>query len=157
MKSNIFSLLMGIIIIFFVGVGATVALPFFDEAMSNPTPNARPYTADELAGRKLYIREGCQVCHTQQVRPVAADANLGPVSRPGDYYYDSPHLLGSNRTGPDLKWVGAKPLTREWHIEHLRDPRSIVPGSIMPSYRYLSEEELNLLVTYLLSLKPAEQ
>lgn len=153
MKNSI-SLIAGVVVTFFIGVLATVALPFFDPAMSQPSPNARPYTEQELAGRKIYIREGCQTCHTQQVRPVAADRNLGPVSRPGDYYYDKPHLLGSNRTGPDLTWVGNKGLTDQWQKEHLIDPQKLVPGSIMPKYNYLSDEELAALVSYMNHLKP---
>jgi cbb3-type cytochrome c oxidase subunit II len=80
--------------------------------------------------------------------------NIGPVSVPGDYVNDRPHLFGSNRTGPDLMWVGAR-TSKEWNLEHLKDPQKIVPGSIMPKYDYLSDEDLNNLVAYLMSLKPA--
>lgn len=148
------------IVLFLMGTFATVVLPFFDTTMTTPTANAemRNYKADspEAKGRLVYIANGCNTCHTQYVRPVKADLamNLGPVSVPGDYVYDKPHLFGSNRTGPDLMWVGSR-TNAQWNLQHLIDPQKIVPGSIMPKYDYLSNDDLNNLVAYLMSLKPA--
>jgi cytochrome c oxidase cbb3-type subunit 2 len=148
------------IVLFMMGTFATIILPFFDPDMTTPTANAeaRNYAPDsaEAKGRLVYIANGCNTCHTQYVRPVKADVamNLGPVSVPGDYIYDKPHLFGSNRTGPDLMWVGSR-TNAEWNYQHLKDPQKLVPGSIMPKYDYLSEEDLQNLVAYLMSLKPA--
>lgn len=147
--------------LFLLGTLATVILPFTDTTMTTPTASAelRKYAPDsaEARGRQVYIANGCNTCHTQYVRSVKADANLGPVTQPGDYAYDAPHLLGSNRMGPDLMWVGQRQPSEEWHKKHLIDPQETSPGSIMPAYDYLSEQELNDLVAYLISLKPAPQ
>ncbi|MCF6092684.1 cbb3-type cytochrome c oxidase subunit II [Microaerobacter geothermalis] len=160
-EKNTWSIVFASVFLFMVGVFATIILPFLDDEMITPTANAelRNYEpgSPEALGRQVYIREGCNTCHTQVVRPVKADLNqnLGPVSQPGDYVYDKPHLWGSNRTGPDLMWVGVR-WNEQWQKEHLLDPRSLVPDSIMPSYDYLSEEDLNNLVAYLMSLRPAQ-
>lgn len=101
----------------------------------------RPYNAIQARGREVYIEYGCIYCHSQQVRdPVAgADAAFGwgPPSRPSDYIYDKPHLLGTSRTGPDLSNIGSRQPSREWHHLHLYDPRSLVSWSIMPSFPFL--------------------
>ncbi|HEU4965314.1 MAG TPA: cbb3-type cytochrome c oxidase subunit II [Bacilli bacterium] len=145
--------------LFLLGTLATVVLPFTDTSMTTPTASAelRDYKPDsaEARGRDVYIANGCNTCHTQYVRPVKADANLGPVSQPGDYYFDTPHLLGSNRMGPDLMWIGQRQPSEDWHRRHLHNPRDTSPGSIMPAYDYLSDQETNDLIAYLLSLKPA--
>lgn len=103
-----------------------------------------PYTERQLVGRQLYIEYGCIYCHSQQVRdPVAgADAKLGwgPPSRPSDYIYDKPHLLGTSRTGPDLSNVGSRQPSRDWHHLHLYSPRDVVDWSIMPAFRFLYSE-----------------
>lgn len=152
-------LVTGAVGLFLIGTIGTVLLPFTDTVMTTPTDSAklRDFAPDsaEARGRDLYVSNGCNTCHTQYVRPVKADANLGPVSQPGDYYYDSPHLLGSNRMGPDLMWVGQRQPSKEWHLKHLKDPESTSPGTIMPAYDYLSEQELHDLVAYLVALKPA--
>ncbi|HEX3274757.1 MAG TPA: cytochrome-c oxidase, cbb3-type subunit II [Gemmatimonadales bacterium] len=96
-----------------------------------------PYTPLEVAGRDIYIREGCYLCHSQMVRPMRAEIlRYGEWTRAGEYAYDHPFLLGSRRTGPDLQRVGGK-YPDAWHYEHMRDPRSTSPGSIMPTYRWL--------------------
>lgn len=149
--------------LFVLAVIFTVILPY---AQTNVMPSwDRTYRYSESAerGRKVYIREGCMYCHTQQVRPwrivgetiegVPADADLGPPSDPRDYAFDRPHLLGSQRTGPDLAHVGSRMSVKDWHVRHLRDPRSEVPGSIMPAFPYLTEAELGDLADYLLSLQ----
>ena len=96
-----------------------------------------PYTPLELQGRDIYIKEGCHVCHTQQVRPLLAEVErYGPFSRSDEFVYDRPFLWGSKRTGPDLHRLGGK-FSDDWHLAHLIDPRSVVNDSIMPSYPWL--------------------
>lgn len=102
-----------------------------------------PYTALEVAGRDLYIREGCYTCHSQMVRPTRAEIlRYGEWTRAGEYAYDHPFLLGSRRIGPDLQRVGGK-YPDAWHYEHMRDPRSTSPGSIMPAYAWLLEQRVD--------------
>jgi cytochrome c oxidase cbb3-type subunit I/II len=96
-----------------------------------------PYTPLELAGRDIYVREGCYNCHSQMVRPFRSETlRYGPWSRAGEYAYDRPFQLGSRRIGPDLHRLGGK-YPDAWHYEHMRDPRSTSPGSIMPPYEWL--------------------
>lgn len=103
-----------------------------------------PYTAEQIRGRQQYVANGCVYCHSQQPR----DAKLGPDTARGwgrpsvaaDYYYDSPHLLGTMRTGPDLLNIGARQPSRDWQLGHLYQPRAYTPGSIMPAYPFLFEE-----------------
>jgi cytochrome c oxidase cbb3-type subunit I/II len=103
----------------------------------------KPYTPLEVAGRDIYIREGCYLCHSQMVRPTRAEyLRYGEWTRAGEYAYDHPFLLGSRRIGPDLQRVGGK-YPDAWHYEHLRDPRSTSPGSIMPAYAWLLEQRLD--------------
>ena len=152
-------LLFGAALLVLSGVVGTIVLPYFDEDMVTPTETAKlrnyPTDSAEARGRHVYIREGCNWCHSQLVRPVKADAKLGPVSVPGDYYYDKPILEMTQRTGPDLMWVGAR-YSADWQHQHLLNPQKIAgPGSIMPKYNYLSEQDRNDLVAYLMSLKPA--
>ncbi len=99
-----------------------------------------PYTPLEVAGRDIYIREGCYLCHSQWVRPMRAEVlRYGEWSRAPEYQYDRPFLLGSRRMGPDLHRVGGK-YPDAWHYEHMRDPRSTSPGSVMPPYPWLLED-----------------
>ncbi len=102
-----------------------------------------PYSELELAGRQIYIREGCVYCHSQQPRdPQQAPDGLrgwGRPSTPGDYVFDQPHQLGTMRTGPDLFNVGVRQPSEDWHLVHLYQPRAVVPWSIMPAYPYLFE------------------
>lgn len=161
MEKNAVGIFIAAFVLFMMGAFATVILPFYDDQMmaTSKSAEARAYAegSAEAIGREIFIREGCNTCHTQVVRPVKADLamNIGPVSIPGDYQNDKPHLFGSNRTGPDLMWVGAR-TSAEWNLAHLKNPQEIVPGSTMPKYDYLSDEELNNLVAYLMSLKPAQ-
>jgi cytochrome c oxidase cbb3-type subunit 2 len=154
-------LLFGAVALVLLGVIGTIVLPYFDEQVTTPTETAKlknyPTDSAEARGRRVYIREGCQYCHSQSVRPVRADSKLGPVSVPGDYYYDSPVLIMTQRTGPDLTWVGQR-YSADWQHEHLLNPQKIGgAGSIMPKYDYLSKQDRDDLVAYLLSLKPAPQ
>jgi len=109
-------------------------------------PELAPYTAQQLAGRQVYIANGCLYCHSQQIRDPSftTDVDRGWGSRatvPADYVYDKPHLLGTMRTGPDLINVGQRLPGIDWHLIHLYDPRSLVEWSIMPAYPYLFEEK----------------
>ncbi len=140
------------ILVLFAAVGFTVFLPATTPSHRIPASDLMPYTQLELQGKMIYQREGCWYCHTQQVRPVAADRADGPISSADRYVYDRPVYLGSKRTGPDLANEGDK-LPNEWHALHLRMPRALVPDSIMPSYAYLSDQEIEALVAYLQSLK----
>lgn len=134
--------------IFVFGGSSTLLLSFFllvlmpriqVEGMSDSTQ--QPYSAAEARGRHVYQEYGCVYCHSQQVRdPVAGpDAKLGwgPPSRPEDYVYDKPHLLGTSRTGPDLSNIGSRQPSAQWHHLHLYNPRTLVPWSIMPGHPFL--------------------
>jgi cytochrome c oxidase cbb3-type subunit 2 len=139
LEENTGLLIFGILFVSAIG-GLVQVLPSLnDEALSTPTANTRVYDAVELTGRDIYIREGCHVCHSQQVRPLVAEIErYGPYSRSGEFAYDRPFLWGSKRTGPDLHRLGGK-YTDTWHEVHLLDPRSVVPESIMPAYPWLFE------------------
>lgn len=110
-----------------------------------PTPGLKPYTAQELRGRAVYVAEGCVYCHSQQPRSLDqapdAERGWGRASVASDYVYDKPHQLGTMRTGPDLFNVGARLPSRDWHLTHLYQPRAIFGWSIMPSYPYLFEHK----------------
>ncbi|KAB2953403.1 hypothetical protein F9B85_05705 [Heliorestis acidaminivorans] len=164
MERNTTKLIVLSLFFFAVGFVATVLLPFMDQGLMRPTPTAEyrkelildQPDSPEARGRALYMQYGCQYCHSQWVRPVLADERLGPVLRAGDSYYDAPHLHGSARIGPDLLWVGDRIPDKGWHIQHLIDPQGVVEGSIMPSYNWLTEEELEALAAYMVSLKYIE-
>lgn len=139
---NLEKISMGLVgaIIVAASIGGLVEIaPLFtiDETVAVPD-DLRPLTPLELAGRELYIREGCYACHSQMVRSLADEIDrYGPYSLAGESAYDHPMLWGSKRTGPDLARVGGKYSDR-WHVAHLTDPRSVVPASIMPAYPWLS-------------------
>ncbi len=128
-----------------ISVGGIVEIvPMFTATAGPERPDwVTPYTPLEVAGRDIYIREGCYVCHSQWVRPMRAELiRYGEWSRAGEYRYDRPFLLGSRRIGPDLHRVGGK-YPDAWHYEHMRDPRSTSPGSIMPPYPWLLEKTVD--------------
>ena len=103
----------------------------------------RPYTPLELAGRDIYVREGCYLCHSQMIRPFRDEVErYGRYSLAAESMYDHPFQWGSKRTGPDLARVGAK-YSNEWHVQHLADPRSVVPESVMPTYSFLADTDLD--------------
>lgn len=109
--------------------------------------SVKPYTALELEGRDLYIREGCNACHSQMIRPFRSEvARYGEYSKAGEFVYDHPHLWGSKRTGPDLHRVGGK-YPHSWHYNHMIEPTSMSPGSIMPTYEWLATSELDTTYT----------
>jgi len=124
--------------------GIVEMIPTFTIQSNIPTiSSVKPYTALELQGRDLYIREGCVNCHTQTVRPFRSEtARYGEYSKAGEYVYDHPFLWGSKRTGPDLHRLGGK-YPNKWHFDHLLDPTITSPGSIMPAYPWLIEQKLD--------------
>ncbi len=132
-------LVLGIIVAASIG-GLVEIAPLFTigETVARPA-DLRPQTPLELAGREIYMREGCYACHSQMVRSLADEIDrYGPYSRAGESAFDHPMLWGSKRTGPDLARVGGK-YSDAWHVAHLTNPRAVVPASIMPAYPWLSE------------------
>ncbi|MES2796130.1 MAG: cytochrome-c oxidase, cbb3-type subunit I [Bacteroidota bacterium] len=128
-----------------VGIGGAIEIiPTFTIKSNIPTIAAvQPYTPLELEGRDLYIREGCNACHSQMIRPFRSETErYGEYSKAGEFVYDHPFLWGSKRTGPDLHREGKK-YPDSWHYNHMRDPTSMSPGSIMPAYEWLLEQDLN--------------
>lgn len=140
-EENTGLLIFGILFVSAIG-GLVQLIPVLNQdSLDTATENSRLYSAVELTGRDIYIREGCHVCHSQQVRPLIAEVErYGPYSRADEFVYDRPFLWGSKRTGPDLHRLGGK-FSDDWHRIHLLDPRSVVPNSIMPGYPWLAERE----------------
>ncbi len=139
LEENTGLLIFGILFVSAIGGLVQILPSLFQESLSTPTANTRVYDAIELTGRDIYIREGCHVCHTQQIRPLVAEVErYGQYSGAGEFVYDRPFLWGSKRTGPDLHRIGGR-YSDIWHEVHLLDPRSVVPESIMPAYPWLGE------------------
>ena len=133
------NLLMIVLIIAVVAVGGLVEIVplYFQRSTTQPAPGLKPYTALQLAGRDIYLREGCVNCHSQMVRTLLSETlRYGPYSTAGEFVYDHPFQWGSKRTGPDLHRVGGK-YSDEWHRVHLNNPRDLVPESNMPAYPWL--------------------
>ena len=131
--------LMIVLILLTVAIGGMVEIIplFFQRSTTQPVEGLKPYTALQLAGRDIYVREGCYNCHSQMIRPFRAETlRYGPVSVAGEFVYDRPFQWGSKRTGPDLHRVGGK-YNDEWHRTHLINPRDLVPESNMPAYPWL--------------------
>ncbi len=136
--------LLGVLSFVVVAIGGIVEIAplFWINSTIEKVEGVRPYSPLELAGRNIYIREGCYVCHSQMVRPFRDETErYGHYSLAAESIYDHPFQWGSKRTGPDLARVGGK-YSDEWHVTHLKDPRSVVPESIMPGYAFLAEREL---------------
>lgn len=143
LEENTGLLIFGILFVSSIGGLVQVLPSIFQESLKTPAENTVPYNAVELTGRDIYIREGCAVCHSQQVRPLLAEIKrYGPYTRAGETVYDRPFLWGSKRTGPDLHRVGGK-YSDIWHRLHLIDPRDVVENSIMPAYPWLAEQDAN--------------
>ena len=128
-----------VLIVLVISVGGLVEIVplFFQRSTTEPVTGLKPYSALELAGRDVYLREGCYNCHSQMVRPFRAEVErYGPYSVAGEFVYDHPFQWGSKRTGPDLARVGGR-YSDEWHRIHLNNPRDLVPESNMPAYTWL--------------------
>jgi cytochrome c oxidase cbb3-type subunit 2 len=143
LERNSIFLVIGILIVVSIGGLVEIAPLFFIESTIEKVEGVRPYTPLELAGRDIYIREGCYLCHSQMIRPLRDEVErYGHYSLAAESMYDHPFQWGSKRTGPDLARVGGK-YSDAWHREHLTDPRSLVPESVMPPYRFLAERDLD--------------
>ncbi len=130
-----------LLIILVVAVGGLVEIvPLtFQKSVTEPVSGLKPYSALELTGRDIYIREGCNNCHSQMIRPFRAETErYGNYSVAGEFVYDHPFLWGSKRTGPDLQRVGGR-YSDDWHRLHLNNPRDVVPESNMPAYPWLAK------------------
>jgi cytochrome c oxidase cbb3-type subunit 2 len=137
--------LLGLFALVTVAIGGLVQIAplFWIDSTIEKVDGMRPYTPLEQAGRNIYMREGCYVCHSQMVRPFRDEVErYGQYSLAAESMYDHPFQWGSKRTGPDLARVGGR-YSDEWHREHLKNPRSVVPESIMPPYAFLAERDLN--------------
>ncbi|MBE8189309.1 MAG: cytochrome-c oxidase, cbb3-type subunit II [Candidatus Thioglobus sp.] len=142
-ESNSALLIFGILIVASIGGFVQILPNLFDESLRKGVENLKPYTALELTGRDIYIREGCVGCHSQQIRPLVAEVmRYGKKSVSGEFIYDRPFLWGSKRTGPDLARIGGK-YSDKWHKLHLIKPQSVVPESIMPAYPWLAKTQIN--------------
>jgi len=141
-EKNSLLLLLGILVTVSIG-GIVEMVPLFTIGQTiEEVKGVRPYSPLELAGRNIYIREGCYVCHSQQIRTFRDEVDrYGHYSLAAESQYDHPFQWGSKRTGPDLARVGGK-YSNDWHVTHMIDPRSLVPGSVMPSYPFLAENTL---------------
>ncbi len=158
LETNAILLLVVVAVFMFLGSYFTMVVPLMDARLNAPSKDARPYTELEMKGRHVYQKEGCVYCHTQQVRNLLEETQRygmgeeetfkrfgiraliqAPPSQPGEFAYDQPHFLGTRRVGPDLARVGGK-YDNTWHINHLRDPRSTSPGSLMPAYSWLFDK-----------------
>ena len=137
--------LMIVLIIVAISFGGLVEIVplFFQKQTTEPVAGLKPMTALQLEGRDIYIREGCNVCHSQMIRPLRAETErYGHYSVAGEFVYDHPFLWGSKRTGPDLARVGGR-YSDDWHRAHLYNPRNVVPESVMPAYPWLFDNTLD--------------
>ncbi|MDH5190864.1 MAG: cytochrome-c oxidase, cbb3-type subunit II [Gammaproteobacteria bacterium] len=137
--------LMVILIVLTISVGGLVEIVplFFMKSTTEPVAGLKPYTALQLEGRDIYVREGCYVCHSQMIRPFRAETErYGHYSVAGEFVYDHPFQWGSKRTGPDLHRVGGR-YSDDWHRVHLINPRDVVPESNMPGFPWLEENRLD--------------
>src|SRR6187401_587875 len=139
-EKNSIVLIIGILIVIAIGGLVEITPLFYLKSTIEKVDGVRPYTPLELAGRNVYVREGCYLCHSQMVRPLRDEVErYGHYSLAAESMYDHPFQWGSKRTGPDLARVGGK-YSDEWHVTHLNNPRAIVPQSIMPGYPFLDVE-----------------
>jgi len=138
LETNATALLIGAFAVVTIGGIVEIAPLFYLENTIEDVQGMRPYTPLELTGRDIYIREGCYVCHSQMIRPMRDEVErYGHYSLAAESQYDHPFQWGSKRTGPDLARVGGR-YSNEWHVDHLTDPQSVVPESVMPKYGFLA-------------------
>ncbi len=151
------SLLMVVLIVLVIAIGGLIEIVplFFQKSTTQPIEGVKPYTALQLAGRDVYLREGCYNCHSQMIRPFRSETlRYGRYSVAGEFVYDHPFQWGSKRTGPDLHRVGGK-YSDEWHRVHLINPRDLVPESNMPAYPWLEKDlvDANALPAHMKALR----
>ena len=141
-ERNATLLMVGSLLVVSVGGIVEIAPLFYLESTIEKVEGMRPYTPLELAGRNIYVREGCYLCHSQMIRPFRDEVErFGHYSLAAESMYDHPFQWGSKRTGPDLARVGGR-YSNEWHVQHLIDPRSVVPESVMPTYAFMKSTPL---------------
>jgi cytochrome c oxidase cbb3-type subunit II len=142
-ETNVGLLILLVVLVISVGGLVEVVPLFFQKSTTEPVDGLKPYTALQLTGRDLYIRESCMACHSQMIRPFRAETErYGHYSVAGEFVYDRPFQWGSKRTGPDLARVGGR-YSDEWHRVHMINPRDVVPESIMPGYPWFAENKLD--------------
>src|SRR6266704_2194943 len=142
-EKNSILLVIGVLIVIAIGGLVEIVPLFYLRSTIEKVDSVRPYTPLELAGRNIYVREGCYNCHSQMIRPLRDEVErYGHYSLAAESMYDRPFQWGSKRTGPDLARVGGK-YSDDWHRDHLASPKSVVPGSVMPSYHWLAKTELD--------------
>jgi cbb3-type cytochrome c oxidase subunit II len=173
-KSSLLFVVAAVVFFAIGGLLTTLAPPLLDKSWARPLPNLPNYPALAaqgdahaslvMQGRAIYVAEGCWYCHTQQTRTLEADTirsgwrgQRSPVSTPDEFVYDAPHLFGTRRVGPDLSRVGGK-YDAQWHTTHFRDPRALVPGSVMPPFPWIANDpqKLPALLAYIQSLGRAK-
>ena len=141
-ETNNFLMIVLILLVIAIGGMVEIVPLFFQKSTTEAVKGVEPYTALQLAGRDIYIREGCYNCHSQMIRPFRAETlRYGHYSVAGEFVYDHPFQWGSKRTGPDLHRVGGK-YSDEWHRIHLNNPRDVVPESNMPDYPWLDKNQV---------------
>jgi cytochrome c oxidase cbb3-type subunit 2 len=141
--------LMALLVLLVISVGGLVEIVplFFLKSTTEPVEGLKPYTALQLEGRDVYIREGCYLCHSQMIRPFRAETErYGHYSVAGEFVYDHPFQWGSKRTGPDLARVGGR-YSDDWHRVHLNNPRDVVPESNMPAFPWLEQSVIDTSIT----------
>jgi len=142
-ETNATLLLVGSLVVVSIGGIVEIAPLFYLENTIEEVDGVRPYSPLELTGRDIYIREGCYVCHSQMIRPLRDEVErYGNYSLAAESMYDHPFQWGSKRTGPDLARVGGR-YSDAWHVDHMTDPQSVVPESVMPKYGFLIDREIN--------------
>ncbi len=142
-ETNNFLMIVLILVVLLVGGMVEIVPLFFQKSTTEPVPGLKPYTALQVVGRDVYVREGCYNCHSQMIRPFRAETlRYGSYSLAGEFVYDRPFQWGSKRTGPDLARVGGR-YSDEWHRIHLTNPRDLVPESNMPAYPWLERTPAN--------------
>jgi cytochrome c oxidase cbb3-type subunit 2 len=142
-EKNSIVLVLGVLIVISIGGLVEIVPLFYLKNTIEKVDGIRPYSPLELAGRNIYVREGCYNCHSQMIRPLRDEVErYGHYSLAAESMYDRPFQWGSKRTGPDLARVGGK-YSDEWHRDHLNSPKSVVPGTVMPAYPWLARNELD--------------
>ncbi len=145
-ETNNFLMIVLILLVLLVGGLVEIVPLFFQKSTTEPVKGLQPLTSLQLAGRDVYVREGCYGCHSQMIRPFRAETlRYGHYSVAGEFVYDHPFQWGSKRTGPDLHRVGGK-YSDQWHLDHLNNPRDLVPESNMPAYPWLLKTPVNAAV-----------